>query len=194
MLKVREIMTEDPITLGPDLTLRQAAERLAGLHISGAPVVSGNAVVGVLTLFDIVEFIANTPGLPPDEAARDIEGDDDGLESVAAFYSDVAAGDVADVVERMRNVDRREWDVLSEHTVGEAMTHVVFSLPPDATVEAAADFMGRAEIHRLLVLDGERLIGIVSALDIARAVADHRLTKRTYVFAPHTRYPAPGRA
>lgn len=194
MLKVREIMTADPITLGPDLTLREAAERLAGSHISGAPVVSGDAVLGVLSLFDIVEFIANTPGVPPDEAARDIEGDDDGLESVATFYADAAAGDVADIVERMRNVDRREWDVLSEHTVSEAMTHVVFSLPPDASVETAADYMGRAEIHRLLVLDAGRLVGIVTALDIAKAVADHRLTRRTYVFTPHPRFPAPGRA
>ncbi len=193
MLKVREIMTEDPITLGPDLTLREAAERLSGSHISGAPVVSGIVVLGVLSLSDIVDFIANSPGVPPDERARDIEGDDDGLEAVAAFYSDAAAGDVADIVERMHNVDRREWDVLSEHTVGEAMTHIVFSLPPDATVEMAADFMRRAEIHRLLVLEAGRLVGIVSALDIATAVADHRLTRRTFVFSPHSRFPAPGR-
>lgn len=193
MLKVREIMTEYPITLGPDLTLREAAERLAGPHISGAPVVSGDTVLGVLSMSDIVEFIANTPGLPADEAAHDIEGDDDGLEAIAAFYSDAVAGDVADIVERMRNVDRREWDVLSEHTVNEAMTHVVFSLPPDADVETAADYMRRAEIHRLLVLDAGRLVGIVSALDIATAVADHRLTRRTYVFAPRFAYTAPGR-
>jgi CBS domain-containing protein len=193
MLKVREIMTANPITLGPDLSLREAAERLAGSHISGAPVVSGDAVLGVLSLSDIVEFIANTPGMPADEGARDIEGEDDGYDSTATFYADAAAGDVADIVERMRNVDRREWDVLSEHSVQEAMTHVVFSLPPDATVETAAEYMGRAEIHRLLVLDAGRLVGIVSALDITRAVADHRLTTRTYVFSPHSRFPAPGR-
>jgi CBS domain-containing protein len=73
------------------------------------------------------------------------------------------------------------------------MTHVVFSLPPDADVETAADYMRRAEIHRLLVLDAGRLVGIVSALDIATAVADHRLTRRTYVFAPRFAYTAPGR-
>lgn len=193
MLKVREIMTADPITLGPHLTLREAAERLAGPHISGAPVVSGDAVLGVLSLSDIVEFMANTPGVPGDEESRDIEGDDDGSESIAAFYSDAVAGDVADVVERMRSVDRRAWDVLSEHTVNEAMTHVVFSIPPDATVEAAAEYMARGEIHRLLVLDAGRLVGIITALDIAGAVADHRLTKRTYVFAPRSGSFAPGR-
>ena len=193
MLKVREIMTVDPITLGPDLTLREAAERLAMHHISGAPVVTGDAVLGVLSLSDIVEFMANTPGVAEDEAANVIEGDDDGSEAIAAFYSDAVAGDVADVVERMRNVDHRDWDVLSEHTVSEAMTHVVFSVPPDATVETAAEYMARGEIHRLLVLDAGRLIGIVSALDIAGAVADHRLGRRTYVFAPHEGPFAPGR-
>lgn len=192
MLKVRDIMTEDPITLGPDLTLREAAERLTGPHISGAPVVSGDMVLGVLSLSDIVEFIANTPAMPADEGAQDIEGDDDGMEAIAAFYSDAVAGDMADIVERMRTADRREWDVLSEHTVTEAMTHVVFSLPPDADVETAADYMRRAEIHRLLVLDAGRMVGIVTALDIAKAVADHRLTRRTYVFAPHAAYTGRG--
>lgn len=192
MLKVREIMTAAPITLGPDLTLREAAERLAGSHISGAPVVSGDSVLGVLSLSDIVEFIANSPGLPPDEAANDIEGDDDGSEAVAAFYTDAVAGDMADIVERMRTVDRKVWDVLSEHMVTEAMTHVVISVPPDATVEAAANAMRRGDIHRLLVLDAGRLVGIVSALDIAIAVADHRLTRRTFVFSPRARFPAHG--
>ncbi|MGH7669871.1 MAG: CBS domain-containing protein [Gemmatimonadaceae bacterium] len=178
MLKVREIMTKDPITLGPDLTLREAAERLSGSHISGAPVVSGRTVLGVLSASDIVDFIANTPGVLPDERAPDIESDDDGVEAVAAFYADAAAGDVVDIAERMRHVDRPEWDVLSEHTVTEAMTHVVFSVPADATVESAADYMRRAEIHRLLVLEAGHLIGIVSTLDIATAVADHGLTAR----------------
>lgn len=69
----------------------------------------------------------------------------------------------------------------------------MFSIPPDATVESAAEYMARGEIHRLLVLDAGRLIGIVSALDIAAAVGDHRLTKHTYVFAPHAGTFAPGR-
>ena len=184
MLRVRDIMTSDPITLDPDSTLRDAAERLTTAHISGAPVVNGEDVVGVLSLSDIVEFLAVTPGVPVDSQARNIDDlFDDEDETLSAFYSELGAGNVADVAERMRIVNRPEWDVLSEHTVSEIMTQMVFSLPPDASVETAAEFMGRAEVHRILALEAGRLVGILSSLDIAKAVADHRLTTRTYVFS-----------
>jgi CBS domain-containing protein len=42
--------------------------------------------------------------------------------------------------------------------------------------------MRRQRIHRVLVTDAGTLVGIVSAFDIAGAVADHRFTRRTYVF------------
>jgi CBS domain-containing protein len=35
--------------------------------------------------------------------------------------------------------------------------------------------MDEHEIHRVLVTDGARLVGVVSALDIARAIVNHRL-------------------
>jgi CBS domain-containing protein len=56
------------------------------------------------------------------------------------------------------------------------------TLPVDATAEQAAAVMRSDRIHRILVTDGGALAGIVSAFDIAAAVADHRLTTRTYVF------------
>ena len=37
-------------------------------------------------------------------------------------------------------------------------------------------------IHRVLVMEQDRLRGIVTTSDIAAAVADHKLTTRTYVF------------
>ena len=56
------------------------------------------------------------------------------------------------------------------------------TLPPDADAHTAADMMSRQRIHRVLVTEGDKLVGIVSALDVAQAVADHRLTERTFVF------------
>lgn len=192
MLRIREIMTGDPVTLGPDLSLREAAERLAGLHISGAPVVSGDEVLGVLSLSDIVEFIVNAPRLPDDERVRGIEAVDGDLEAFATFYADIGADDMADVVERMHNLDTGGWDTLSEHSVREAMSDEVFALPPTASVSAAAEYMQQREIHRLLVVEGGCLVGIVSALDVVRAVAEHLVTTRTYVF-PYPTSMAPRR-
>jgi CBS domain-containing protein len=55
-------------------------------------------------------------------------------------------------------------------TVVEVMTRQLVTLPPDADVGQAADTMGRHGIRALPVVDGGRLVGIVSAeLLLARA-------------------------
>jgi CBS domain-containing protein len=58
-----------------------------------------------------------------------------------------------------------------EHTVSEVMTPVIYSLPPKEDLRSVASFMTRQGIHRVLVLEGDELIGIASAMDIVRAVA-----------------------
>ena len=75
-----------------------------------------------------------------------------------------------------------EWNALEEHTVKDVMSTSVASLPGDTSVEAAASFMSRNKIHRVLVMDGEKVVGIVTTTDITVAVAKSRLTKRVYVF------------
>ena len=62
--------------------------------------------------------------------------------------------------------------LLDQRTVGEAMTKEIFSVPPGASVRTAATMMRDKGIHRVLVMEGKTLVGIVSALDIARAVSD----------------------
>ena len=76
-----------------------------------------------------------------------------------------------------------EWNFLEEHTVSEAMTRTpVHALTPDIFVTIAADYMRRAKIHRVLVMKGQRLLGVVTTTDITNAVADGKLTAHTYVF------------
>ena len=56
MLALRDIMTADVATLNPDDTLRDAINMLTEQHITGAPVVSGTDVVGVISAMDIIDF------------------------------------------------------------------------------------------------------------------------------------------
>ena len=72
---------------------------------------------------------------------------------------------------------------LEDVTVDEVMTRKVHSLPPDAAVEEAAMLMVEKQIHRVLVVEEDVLVGIVSTSDVAKAVAEHRIINRTYVFA-----------
>ena len=78
---------------------------------------------------------------------------------------------------------RKQRAELEDATVGDLMTRNVHSLSPDESVDEAAWLMSEKRIHRILVMDGDEPVGILSALDVARAVADHRIKSRTYVFS-----------
>jgi len=56
--KVIEVASRDLITLGPDLSIKEAAQILTREGIEGAPVLDGEEVVGILTLSDITKAIA----------------------------------------------------------------------------------------------------------------------------------------
>src|SRR4029079_1324265 len=129
MLRLRDIMSRDVLTIPRDTTIREALEKLSIARMSGAPVVFDGKVVGVISVADIVGVIAQAP-----EA-----------ESAASAGT---------------------------KTVGKAMTGEVFSLPPDEPVRKAASMMREKRIHRVLVMSDDQLEGIVSALDVARAVSD----------------------
>ena len=191
MLRLRDIMTREVLTVGPELSLREAMSLFVTRHISGAPVVSNAKVVGVVSLTDLAEFSAASPGVPTERPVQAEWGEWDipaelpeGTEPPSAFFAEMWDDSGADVGERMSESGGPEWNVLEEHTVGEVMSRDVRAMPADATVEAAADFMRSAGIHRVLVMDDGQLEGIVSTSDIAAAVADHKFTKRVYVFPP----------
>ena len=76
---------------------------------------------------------------------------------------------------RIETSDGPEWNHLGERTVAEAMTPSVWSVTSDTPVRDAARVMLDNRIHRVLVVDAGRLIGIVSSSDIVRAVADKGL-------------------
>lgn len=188
MLRVREIMTPNVVTLAPDQSLREAIDTLVNCHIQGAPVVDGDKVVGVLSAVDILEFESVTPVVEEaedeEEEARDDEGSEEWTDAEdwqSSYYTDLWTSRGPDVAERMATPGRA-WDMLSEHQVSEAMSRAVLTLPAGLEVTAAAQRLLAAGVQRALVLDDQGLVGILSTTDIIRAVAEHRLTVRQMVF------------
>lgn len=194
MLRLRDIMTTDAVTVSPETTIREAMEILARRHVSGAPVVSGVTLVGVVSGMDLMAFAAALSGVPTERDTNDEWGDwadqpsvevevEQEDEPASTFFTDMWEDAGADVAGRIANSASPEWNALEEHDVSEVMTHMpLTTLGPDDTVEAAADLMQRNKIHRVLVIEGEKLVGIVSAMDITKAAAEHRFINRTYVF------------
>ncbi|MDT8436940.1 MAG: CBS domain-containing protein [Gemmatimonadota bacterium] len=180
MLTLRDIMTTDIVTVGPDIDLHQLAEVLSGRGISGAPVVEGEAVVGVISTSDLLDVETTTPGAPrfrddgSDWGEYDV-ADDESEQPSSSYYASYWADAGVDVLERIETPESPEWNHLGERTVGEAMTPTVWSLAPDAPVREAARLMLENRIHRVLVVEDGTLVGIVAASDIVRAVAERGL-------------------
>ena len=147
MLRVRELMTRDVLTLAPDTTVRHAVEQFSIAKVGASPVCQRGRVVGMLSARDLLDFIAALPGEP----------------------SEVSGG--------------ADHGILENHTVEEAMTLApLHSIAPDAPASRAAELMQAEGIHHLPVIEGELLVGIVSTLDLVKAVAQRKFTHRTQLF------------
>ncbi|MEX0755324.1 MAG: CBS domain-containing protein [Actinomycetota bacterium] len=58
-------------------------------------------------------------------------------------------------------------------SVRDAMSDSIVSVPPSASVAEAATVMGSHAVGSVLVLHGERLVGIFTERDIVRALSEH---------------------
>lgn len=151
-LAVRDIMRRHVVTASPDYSLRALAEILDREGISGLPVVADDGeVVGVVSMTDMVRFLAEN-GTTSGEAAGYFE-----LPEGPPWFPDL--------------LPEEPGTTLEEHTVAEIMMPARFTVRPDTSVSDLARFLLRAGIHRALVFDGQRLAGIVTTVDVLRAVA-----------------------
>ena len=192
MLRVRDIMTTEVVSVTPDTSLRDAIELLAKRHLSGAPVVSGGRLIGVFSATDLMTFLAQQPGVPTERGAANgydnpmdvgAEEADRDIDWQSAYFADLWDDVGADTSVRFENIASPEWDVLTEYDVSEVMTRTpIHTVLPDDSAESAARLMQAEGIHRVLVTDSEGVVGILSSFDITKAAADHRFATRTYVF------------
>ena len=182
MVRLHDIMSVEVTSVAPNMTLREAADILTSEHISGAPVLSGNTVVGVVSASDLVDFVSSNPGPPVQRTEtleerewRQAEAWDEGEEPAASYFEDLWANAGAEVLERFRETDRPEWNTLEEHVVAEVMTPKACMLPPNTEIGEAAGYMLRRGIHRVLITEDSRLLGVATTTDFVKAVAQHGL-------------------
>jgi len=176
-------MTAELVTVSPDLTLQEVARVFAASAITGAPVVSGRELVGVISTTDLVEFETTNPGSPRQRENQIDWGEIDTLPVLdgseesepGLYFTEMWDDSGADVLERFQS-DSPEWNRMAETTVGTVMTASVVSLPPTSSVQEAAQIMVQARVHRILVVDdGGELVGLVSSSDIVQAVSERGL-------------------
>jgi CBS domain-containing protein len=182
MLTVRDIMQASVVTVTPETTVRQLSRLLADEEISGAPVVGRHGeLLGVVSATDVVRLAAedadihvagsSTPPSLSDHAL--IHEPDDQEEEDSDPYGFFLPEDSPFNREGfLEQFAETELDAVS---VRDIMTPVAFSVRADATIRELADFLVRGRIHRAVVVNGDRLEGIVTSGDVLRAVSEGRL-------------------
>lgn len=181
-LTLGDIMTPDPVSVSPQTTLRDVVDLLSAMSISGVPVVTdAGTVIGVVSASDVLTFAASNPGVPSDRSATFAEWGEliqvDDEESPPAYFVDLWSESEADLADRMEEAASPEWDWLIEHTVEEVMSRRLEMLSVDTHLDVAAARMIAAGVHRLLVVDGDSLAGLVTTTDFVRAIADGRVRR-----------------
>lgn len=133
-MKVRDVMTPDPIAIRSDRTIREALETLEKHHIRHLPILEDGRLSGILSDRSVAPWQQT---LFDAESWHDVD-----LEALLMQTR------VADIVERR-----------------------VVSIEPDAPVSAAIDALLDHNIGAVPVVDDrEELVGIVSYVDLLRAM------------------------
>ena len=141
-LRVAEIMEQDWPTLGPDATVEEAIKLFAEARISGAPVVSGGNLIGIVTEGDLI--------------FRDAEIEPPGFMNLLGGI--IPLGDTEEY--------RREALKSAGVTVDEVMTEDVTTVGPDKTLAETATVMAEERKKILPVVEADRLVGAVTRMDI----------------------------
>jgi CBS domain-containing protein len=157
---VADVMQREVRTVRPSMSLTELEEVLLREHISGAPVIENGEVVGVVSRSDIVRQLAVEQARAED-CAYYLEPFDH--EDVAGGLSSAVSETVAARLSRTRVTD--------------VMIRSVITLPETATVGEAARCMLERRVHRLLVTDGPKLVGILSTVDLVRMLAEAPSTR-----------------
>ncbi len=169
-LRVLDIMQHHVVRIAPDATVRQLVSLLAYYGISNVPVVErSRRVVGVVSAADVLHLAAEESKVPiwyiPREQAMA------GEPMAQPRHPEQPAGP-----EKYQALLRPLLQDLSEHvldgcTVRDVMMPVTVSVPPRATIPELAHCLLRTGVDCALVVENEKLFGVVTSADLLRAVA-----------------------
>ena len=147
-MKAGEIMTREVLTVPADAPLREAMATMVRGRVSGLPVVAGDRLVGILTEGDLVRRLHHqVPWF-----ASFVDG-------MTVPLPPIEPESLHELLERVRATPVRE-----------IMTRDVVVVRPDAEIEEVAGLLTRRHLKRAPVVQGDRLVGIISRGDLVRGM------------------------
>jgi len=147
-LVARDVMQRDVITIDAAATVLDAYRLFVEEEISGAPVVDEDGrVMGVLSARDLLRVIS--------------EERDTALVQTSYFRDteEFSGPDWANGPEDFQ-------DRLAGRTVGDTMTPGAIVVALDAPIAQVARTLRGQRVHRVLVVDDDRLVGLITSFDL----------------------------
>jgi len=141
-MRLRDVMKHKVFTLKPDQDVRSAIHFFSSHDITGAPVVEKGKLVGVLSEKDI--FRALYP-------------------SVMEFFDNPELWLEESELENNAKL-------ILEKPVSEFMSKNVICAPPDTPIMQAGSMMLAHRVHRIVVEESGKLVGIVTRSEIFRNI------------------------
>ena len=147
MIKAKDIMETNIISVAPDTGIPRAVRILLDNHINGVPVVNDKEeLVGLLCQSDLI-FQQKEMPIPPIFAI---------LDSIIPLSSSKK------LKESLRKI--------SATTVDQAMVKHPITVTADAPLSEIASLMVEKHFHTIPVVDGKRLVGIIGKEDVLKTL------------------------
>ena len=147
-MKIRDLMTPNPIRIALETPVAEIARILIERRINGVPVTDAEGrLLGIVTEGDLVHRAADERLEPRESVWKE------------NFY---------------RSVFRRRAPVTDKaegHTAEQIMTREVLTVSPEDHVTVAARLLADHGIKSLPVIEHERLIGMISRFDMVKRLA-----------------------
>jgi CBS domain-containing protein len=147
MLRAKDIMTKNPITVSPETEILHATKLLLENRINGVPVTDETGkLVGILCQSDLIAQQKKFP--------------------VPSFFT------LLDGLIPLSSMKQLEKEVqkIAATTVAQAMTKNPVVVRPDADIETVAALMVDNNFHTIPVVDAGKLVGIIGKEDILRTL------------------------
>ena len=145
---VREVMTKHVATIRTQETVHDAIRLMAENRLSALPVVDqAGRCVGVVSQSDLIALAS---------------------EADSEERSTTSGGSLTDLI-----FGRVPLDEITDERIEDVMSTDVVAAAPDELLTAVTDKLLKYEVHHIPVCnDGNLLVGIVSTMDILRALRD----------------------
>jgi CBS domain-containing protein len=147
MLKVKDIMTKELITVSPQTEIAGAAKLLLEKRINGLPVIDDSGkLVGILCQSDLV---AQQKSIP--------------IPSVYTLLDSFIP------LTSLKRIDK-EVRKIAALKVEQAMTLNPVTVGPETDIEDVARLMVDKKYHTLPVMEGDKIVGVVGKEDVLKTL------------------------